>query len=382
MRDRLVLIIMIDALGHRLVKEWDSFTQLGAPDGPVHSVCGYSSACVPSLLTGRPPVEHGHWGMYLRDPEHSVFRPFTPMLWLTSGLLGRNGFTRRWITRALWHRGITGYFSLYEIPPTLLPQFDLCQRVDIYKAGAFPGIETPFDVAARLKLKHQTWTWNTPEDDNRRGLEEAIRRGEDDFLFFYSPRLDAVMHAHGTRSQPTAGCLKDFEAFAYRMLELAQSSYREVRLLIFGDHGMADVHSSHDILGPLGSLGLRMPKHYLGFIDSTMARFWFFEPGVREQVEALLRALPGGRIVEDDELARLGILFPDRRYGEMIFLADAGELFVPSFMGRSGPQAMHGYHPQHVDSDTMLLANYDHARVASIMDIGPLICRELEDLAR
>lgn len=373
---------MIDALGHRLVKDWGVFNELCAPDGPVPSICGYSSACVPSLLTGRPPADHGHWGMYLRDPEHSIFRPFAPMLWLTSGLLGRNGFTRRWITRALWHRGLTGYFSLYEIPPTLLPQFDLCQRVDIYQAGAFPEFETPFDTAARRGLAHRIWTWNTPEEENRRGLEEAIRRGEDDFLFFYSPRLDSVMHTHGTRTSPTAACLKDFEAFTYRMLELAQGAYREVRLLVFGDHGMADVHSSHDIMGPLGSLGLRVPKDYLYFIDSTMARFWFFEPGVREQVEALLRALPGGRIVEDPELERLGIRFPDRRYGEMLFLADAGELFVPSFMGRGGPRAMHGYHPQDVDSDTILLGNYEHAAVGSIMDIGPLIRRELEELAR
>jgi hypothetical protein len=377
----LVLIIMIDALGHRLVGEWDAFKQLSAPDGPVPSVCGYSSACVPSLLTGRYPVEHGHWAMYLRDPQRSLFKPYAPFLWLASGLLGRNGFTRRWISRALWHRGITGYFSLYEIPPYLLPHFDLCQKQDIYQAGAFPGIETPFDVADRLGLAYRIWTWNTPEQENRTGLEEAIERGEDDFLFFYSPGLDSIMHAHGTRSPQTQSSLQEYEAFTYRMLERAQTKYREVRLLVFGDHGMADVHASHDIMGPLKGLGLRVPQDCLYFIDSTMARFWFFESGVREQVEALLRSLPGGRIVEDPELERLGILFPDRRYGEMLFLADAGELFVPSFMGRTGPRAMHGYHPQHVDSDTIVLGNYAHAGIGSIMDIGPLISAELEGLA-
>ncbi len=382
MKDRLLLIIMIDALGHRIVQETGTFSQLSAPDGPVPSVCGYSSACIPSLLTGELPVRHGHWAMYLRDPERSVFKPYAPFVWLASGVMGRNGFTRRMVSRALWRRGITGYFSLYDVPPTLLKQFDLCQQKNIYGPEAFGDLDTPFDMAQRLRLRHRTWYWNTPEMDNRRGLEEALKSGEDDFLFFYSPYLDAVMHTHGTESEETRECLRDFEEFTYRALSMAQEQYREVRLLVFGDHGMADIHGRSDLLSPLQGLGHKMPADWLYFVDSTMARFWFFKPGIEEQVRELLADHPGGRFVEDPECERLGILFPDRRYGELIFLANAGHLFVPSFMGQSAPKAMHGYHPQHVDSDTIVLGNYEHTTVASIMDLGPLMSTELEELAR
>ena len=81
-------------------------------------------------------------------------------------------------------------------------------------------------------------------------------------------------------------------------------------------------------------------------------------------------------------MKELGVFYPDSRYGEVCYLADAGCQFVPSFMGHSAPKAMHGYHPDDVDGDTLLLCNYEHEPVKSIMDIGPLLTTELEALAR
>lgn len=381
MGERLILVVMIDALGHRIVRETGVFDFLEAPDGPVSSVCGYSSACIPSLLTDRLPVQHGHWAMFLRDPEGSVFRRYRPLIGLVSGLLGRDGSARRWISRGLKRGGVTGYFSLYEVPLRLLPQFDLCQKRDIYAPGAFPSLRTPFDASRELGLSCRVWSWRTPEEQNRTELARAIQTGRHEMLFFYSPLLDAVMHAHGTRSRETLTCLRDFESFVQKILLAALGAYDEVRLLVFGDHGMADVTTIHDLLGRIESLRLRVARDMLYFVDATMARFWFFKPGLRGQVEELLQATECGRVIDDEECEKLGILFPDRRYGELIFLADPGTMFVPSFMGRTGLKAMHGYHPQDVDSDTLLLCNFRHRQVGTIMDIGRLLVSELEALA-
>ena len=381
MSRRLIMVIMIDALGHRIVRESGAFDFLEAPDGPIASVTGYSSACIPSLLTGKLPAEHGHWAMYLRDPARSIFKPMKPLIWFTASLMGRDFLTRRLVSRYLYRVGISGYFSLYEVPPLLLPQFDLCEKRDIYAPEAFPGLETPCDVARDLALPHRVWSWRTPEERNRAEMADALRAGEAQFLFFYSPHLDSVMHAHNTRSDATRACLEDFSAFTRAMLSLAEATYDEVRLLVFGDHGMADTTGTYDLLTRLAQLDLRMPEDFLHFMDSTMARFWFFKPGARERVLDLLSTVPGGRILADDECERLGILFPDRRYGEVIFLTDPGKIFVPSFMGLTPAQAMHGYHAEDVDSDTILFANYDHAPVRDIMGIGPLICAELDALA-
>jgi hypothetical protein len=290
-------------------------------------------------------------------------------------------FTRRLIARGLRRRGIAGYFSLYEVPPRLLPEFDLCEKRYIFAPGAFPGLPTPFDAAHRLAVPWRVWSWKTPEERNRAEFARAIGEGRYRMLFFYSAALDAVMHAHGTRSGETRSCLEDFERFVQEMLGLGLKAHSEVRLLVFGDHGMADTQGTYDLLSRIEALDLRVPQDFLPFLDSTMARFWFTDPGARERVEDLLATVDCGRIIDDEECDRLGILFPDRRYGELLFLADPGWLFVPSFMGHQPLAAMHGYHPEDQDSDTILLANFSHPPVGSIRDIGPLLITELEALA-
>lgn len=380
MRDRLLLVVLIDALGHRIVREHGAFDFLQGGAEPIESVCGYSSACMPSLLTGRLPVEHGHWGMFLRNPEGSPFRRFRPLIHILSRRLGRHALTRRLIRRAL-RREIRGYFNLYEVPPVLLPQFDLCEKQYLFGPGALAPLDTPFDAAARRGVPWRAYGWETSEESRRGALLGEIRRGECGFLFYYSPLLDAVMHSYGTHGDSTRACLRDYEVFLREVLAVAGRSYREVRLAVFGDHGMADVHGAHQIFPVLRELDLHMPSEILTFVDSTMARFWYFRPELRERVERRLSSLSYGRILPDDECERLGVLFPDRRYGETIFLAHAGEVLVPSFMGLTVPAGMHGYHPEHVDSSTLLLRNFEAPPLRSILEIGPWLSREILGLA-
>ena len=380
MRERLLLVIMIDALGHRIVEESGRFDYLAAPDGPVRAVCGYSSACIPTLLTGAPPRTHGHWAMYLRNRRQSPFRPFAPLLRLGQRL-GRHYRLRRLMTRWVQLRGVRGYFDLYQVPLHLLPQFALCEPDDIFAADGLPGFDTPATAAERLGLPYRVWQWRLEETARRRALEAALEQGDAGLLFFYSPQLDAVMHAHGTRGAAVAACLDDFDAWVRRCLDLAARRYRDVRLLVFGDHGMTDVTAVDDLLPELEALAPRMPGDYLYFVDSTMARFWFDRPGVRAQVEALLASKPYGRLLAAEEQARLGLDFDDDRYGETVFLMNPGRVLAPSFMGPTAPRGMHGYHPDHADSSTILLSNFAHRPVQTIADIGPLIVRELEELA-
>lgn len=380
MAERILLVFLIDALGHRVVRETGSFAFLQGGETPVPSVCGYSSACIPSLLTGAWPREHGHWAMYLSDPARSVFRPYRGLIRVVGGWLGRPYLTRRLLARLVRRRGIDGYFSLYEIPAELFTRLDLCEKRCVFSPGAFPGRETLFDACERLRVPYRVWHWNVSEAERRSQFEAALRGGRERVLFCYSPELDAVMHAAGTRGEPARACLADLEAWIVSMLALADEQGKEARVLICGDHGMADVTAVHSILPELEALGLRMPEEVLYFVDSTMVRVWYRQPAARARVEALLEAKPYGRLLEDEERRRLGIDFPDGRYGETIFLMNAGEILVPSFMGRSAPRAMHGYHPEDPDSDTVALTNFAHAPVTSIRDIGPLLVREVEAL--
>jgi hypothetical protein len=62
--------------------------------------------------------------------------------------------------------------------------------------------------------------------------------------------------------------------------------------------------------------------------------------------------------VRNAELEELGALFPDRYFGELIFLVEEGVLIVPSHMGERPIRGMHGYHPDAPHSYASLLTNY------------------------
>src|SRR5437667_12660352 len=89
-----------------------------------------------------------------------------------------------------------------------------------------------------------------------------------------------------------------------------------------------------------------MAQDYVVVYDSPMARIWFFNERARREIGEWLRQVPQGRIVPDDELKELRAFFPDRYFGELIFLVREGVLIVPSHMGERPLRAMHGYHPR------------------------------------
>ena len=116
-------------------------------------------------------------------------------------------------------------------------------------------------------------------------------------LFLYTSALDSVMHGSGPESGPTRARLAGYDRQITFLTEKARRRYREVRVFVFGDHGMAPVSGVHDLWGALAGLGLRMPNDYVFFLDSTMARFWFRHDEARARVDALLEKAPYGRIL-------------------------------------------------------------------------------------
>jgi hypothetical protein len=112
-----------------------------------------------------------------------------------------------------------------------------------------------------------------------------------------------------------------------------------------------------------------------------MARFWFLNARARREVTACLAQVPQGRILPDAELRKLGALFPDRYFGEMIFLMNEGVLIVPSHMGERPIRAMHGYHPAAPHSYAALLSNQRDipADIKNITDMYKLMVRDAEE---
>src|SRR5207247_8065948 len=164
-------------------------------------------------------------------------------------------------------------------------------------------------------------------------------------------------HCH--QSDVVDGRLEWYAEGLSAVFEAALARDPRATLAVFSDHGMTPVRQQYDLVAAVEALGFRSPDHYLAVHASTMARFWFFDDRARRAFTDLLASLSCARVLGDAELEALGILFPDRRYGELIALLEPGWLLATSgFNGnRWRPSGMHGYHPDDPDSDGVFLAN-------------------------
>jgi hypothetical protein len=341
MASPLKVVFLIDALGWRIAERFEFCRGLFEKRGALDTVLGYSSAAIPSLLSGTAPSEHGAWAMWrLADEGRSPFRYLRYLPKLPHALDWRVRNLVRHLTNR--RRLIDGYYDLYEIPVHLLSRFDVALHQDPYQPGGLSR-ETLFDCLVSDGVPYQMWYYKTPEADNVQALLEAVS-GDEKLLFLYTAELDALMHRVGISDVAVERKLRGYERFLRSVLERGERAGREVSLYVFSDHGMTDVRGEFDLWGGLRARGYEVGRDYLAFFDSTMARFWCDEP-VRRAASELLRDAGAGRELGAEELESYGCNFDHRGYGDYIFLADPGVMFVPSFMGTSRVAAMHGYDP-------------------------------------
>ena len=357
MKDRLPLFVMIDACGWEIIRN-DPFAQQFAPERRrLDSVFGYSSTCVPSILSGRWPVQHRNWCYFVYDPKNSPFRSLRHLRWLPTALTSRR-IVRRLLTKFVKTQlGFRGYFDLYNIPFRYISLFDFTEKKSPLQPGGMNVGPNIFDVLTEQQVPYFVTNPALSEETNRDNLIAKIEAKEIDFAFQYWAGLDGLLHRVGNDSPEIPAKLRVYEQWIGQVLEAARRHYREVALYIFSDHGMANCDELLDLRAKIDALGLEFGVDYVCVYDSTLARFWYLQPGAREKIEAALRAVPQGRIVPDEELESMHAFFTDRYFGETIFLVKEGVLIVPSHMGERPIRAMHGYHPTDLQSYASLLTN-------------------------
>jgi hypothetical protein len=349
---RLTIILFVDALGSVVADSHGFLSDRPASRHPLTTVIGYSSSAIPTLLTGRWPVEHGHFSMYRKDQGDGVFAGYRPLMLLAHHTRGR-GKLRALLKRRLSRR-VRGYFELYDLPLDVLAEFDLVQRTDIWSPGGLAPHPTFLDVAHEADVPSRVWTYRVPEETAYDELLADVAAGGTGFRLLYTAALDARMHREGTRSAGVSAHLARYAEWLDSLRQAARD--RELHLFVLSDHGMVDIVGRHDIHGPLARTGLDAPRDYLVFTDSTMARFWFRKDGAEAAIRAALPDVGWARWLSDADLHRYGIDFPRREYGEAIYLLEPGHVIEPSFMGEVAPAAMHGYGPDDDGSNAWLLA--------------------------
>jgi hypothetical protein len=363
MSDRTAVII-IDALGWEMA-DAHRFDIAGLTErARLRSVLGFSQAALTSILTGAAPDEHGLWMMYSFATARSPFGIL--------GRLGPFGDTRRLWVRNLLRRklarvdGVTAYYSLYDVPGSILRRLDLPARKATFGPSGGGARKSIIDAAFQEGGVFVR-DYGTPEEQAFEELESALETGSTGFNLLYTAGLDSALHDHGPAA-PEIGSKLGW--YSEKIAGLV-SRFPDVRFAVLGDHGMCEVDSHIDLIPVIEAAGLDIPGDYIPFYDSTMARFSIRSEGAADSIRKALGGVRGGRVLGKDEMRELGVNFEGGEFGDMIFLCDPGTIILPSYMGNSPVKGMHGYHPDAPCMFSVMLTNAGFGREeASITDLA------------
>jgi hypothetical protein len=351
--------VLIDALGWKVLGDRKFLNDLLVFRQPLKTVLGFSSAAIPSLLTGKSPSQHGHWNLFYFDPSGS---PFAWLHWLHNfpDKLVNHRVSQKLIKEAgrrFYHMG--PQFECY-VKPTLMPYFNWIERKCIYEPKGITGAKSIFDDLVDRGIPYRAYSYHHWNDEQILKLaQDDLEHSDAEFFFVYLCQLDAELHSFWAHPERLNAMLAHYEEKLRQIFDTALRMDPDASIAIFSDHGMAPVNHRFDLVREIDALGWSMPEDYLAVYDSTMARFWFFNDEARATMTACLEKQTCGRVLGEAELDQLGVNFPDRHYGETIFLLDSGWMFYRSdfHSGNWLPTGMHGYHPDDPYSDAVFLSN-------------------------
>ncbi|HVB55752.1 MAG TPA: alkaline phosphatase family protein [Candidatus Acidoferrales bacterium] len=374
----LAVFTLIDALGWRYLEDRRFLNDLLPYRKPLRTVLGFSSGAIPTILTGVPPAQNGHWNLFYYDPQNSPFRWVRYFRILPARVLD-NRISRKLMKELGRH--VLGMGPLFEccVAPPLLPYFNWVEKRNIYDRGGISGAPSIFDQLADRGVPYRVYSYHHATDTEiLKQAERDIRKRAASFFFIYLSEMDMFLHLHCTSPQQVEQRLQWYAANLRKVIEAAREADPDFTFTVLSDHGMTPVQHHYDLVRDVDNLGFEMPKDYLAIFDSTMARFWFFSAQARFQITQLLGSRTCGRILPNEELQRMGVFFSDQRYGETIFLLDPGWLLAESDFNGNGwnPVGMHGYHPADAYSDGIFLSNREPAvAVNTVADVHPCMLR-------
>lgn len=384
---------MLDAFNHRYLDYHAPFVTSLLRDAHVARVipafgfepdAAYIAGLWPEASNGGM---HFCWG-----PERSVFR--WTKVWGPVGARlpsGVQGILRRGIQAvnlaAARPLGRKYGGNPVRIPLDRLHLFDVSQSRLMFEAG-FTASPTVFEL-----LAHQDRSWRyVGYPTHRATAEDLVRRIEEtnllgvELLFVTIADLDKAGHRYGTRGVDIQQAWLRVDRALERIYQRCAREGDQIDLIIFGDHGMVDVTAHIDLRPLLGQLRAREWVDYAYFLDSTFARFWAFSDDAQAEITERLHEVAGGSLVSAADRERYHSAYSHNRFGDIIFWADEGHIFLPNFyQDRTPVRGMHGYrrevienHPGLIVHATAREAGHRHADPVEMVDIFATLVDMLE----
>ena len=365
------LFVFIDAFGFAVHEQAPIFAEHFPAIRPLRSVLGYSSACVPSILSGRTPQEHLHWSYFTKASEvASAGTPGIQVPWwikaMPAGLRDR-GRVRRHLSKAVARcNQIEGYFQLYQMPIDELGHYGHCEPKNIFTPGGLNRGDTIIDEITAAGVPAWISDWHQSAEVNWQSLEAAVTRPELRFALMYDAELDGWLHQHGKEDDGLAARLRAFLDHIQQVQRRAETVHGDsVRVHVFSDHGMCTIREH---LNPFPLIDQAGPG-VRTVCDSTMIRAWYRDDAAQTALRLALANQKGLRLLSRDELQAEGCNFADNRFFDDVWLADPGVLLVPSHMGRVPMTGMHGFHPSHEDSNAIFCSTDPSLAPQAITDL-------------
>ncbi len=274
------------------------------------------------------------------------------------------------------------------IPSQLLGYFSPKLTKNFTEENCLDGIPTIFDI---LRLNNMMFEFQRPalKSENAAISNIAFRikkRKMPHLLVTHPCSLDLAGHKFGPSSSQVQHAVERMDRLMYKIIRSVRSSSEKMVIMILSDHGMNPVSYNLNLLRILDRLPLKMGNDYLVFLDSTMARFWFFSERATKLIVKALLTLNCGKILEKDDLKKLGIDNVGREYGHLIFAMKEGHTVFPDFFRKfHPPKGMHGYAFPSYDAPILMIYNlglgieFKRKEVVRYVDIMPTIL-ELFDL--
>lgn len=377
------IFVLIDALGWRYIDGNSFLREELHYRNPLRTILGFSSGAIPTILTGVPPAENGHWNLFYYDPAGSPFRWMRWLNFLPDSILDHR-VTRKLVKEL--GRSVLGLGPMFEchVSPRLMPWFNFIERKCIYKPDSISGAPSIFDQLVAAGVPYRSYSYHAASDEEILAqAKKDIASREAGFFFLYLSEMDAFLHAHCKDPDAIRTKLEWYQRELRGLFDEGHQIDPQARIAIFSDHGMTPVHEHFDLVAEVKATKFTMPQDYLAVYDSTMARFWFFNEQCRSEIENKLAGCTAGRILKEQELKKFGVYFSDHRYGELIFLLNPGCMIAKSDFNGKGwsPIGMHGYHPDDSYSDGVFLSNYvPQEPVHSLQDVYLTMYAALRDL--
>ncbi|MEM1971232.1 MAG: alkaline phosphatase family protein [Candidatus Anstonellales archaeon] len=298
-----------------------------------------------TLFTGKWPSEHG---VFAEMQFKSTHNPISDILFevfirtVDSSKHDKLMKLSRVIGEFIF-RGTRSRLTPNLIPPKALRYFTASQHKPIYYVNG-ARVTTLFDI---LRYNNIRYAFIEPSIINGdRGIVEKIKRYRDKGIQFWYLKFsgfDREGHIYGPEPSMFREKIITTERYIKQIINIL-GGIDNINLLLLADHGMSRVCNYVNLMEILNNISeIKLYKDYITFVDSTLARFWFFN-NVKDKILDKLNTLEFGHVVTDKERDNLHIPCDRAQTGDVMFVVDEGYAIYPDFWsGTRKPKGMHGY---------------------------------------